>query len=155
MKVLVLTVSDRAFIGEYEDKSGPVIKDIILEKYKEASVTNIVIPDEEEAILKLLENPKDFDFIITTGGTGLGPRDLTPELTEKVCDKALPGIAEALRYESYKETPNAMLSRSFAGLKNKTIIVNFPGSVKAAICCTKTLLPILEHGPRMIRGDGH
>lgn len=155
MKVRVITISDRASKGIYADESGPEIIRIIKESYAEADTGITVVPDERAAILAALESSADADFIITTGGTGIGPRDLTPEVTAEWCEKELPGIAETLRAESYKETPHAMLSRGRAGVKGGTIVINFPGSLKAVRLCAKTILPILGHAPNMLLGGGH
>lgn len=95
------------------------------------------------------------DGIITTGGTGLSPRDISPEVTAVYCDRAIPGTAEMLRAKSYRQTPNAMLSRGVTGMKAKTLIINLPGSVKAAEFCTKIIAPILAHAVKMARGEGH
>ena len=114
-----------------------------------------LFPMKEDEILKALKSAASADFILTTGGTGLSARDITPEICEEYCDKSLPGIAETLRSESYKETPHAMLSRGYAGIKNKTVIVNFPGSVKAVTLCTRILLPVMGHAVKMINNEGH
>lgn len=160
MKVVVLTVSDRASRGEYEDLSGPEIKKILSEHFGESLDCRIVIvPDEKSRILEALENAaagdQIVDAIISTGGTGIGPRDITPDISRDWCDKELPGISELLRRESYKETVHAVLSRGFAGLKNRTLLINFPGSVKAVRLCTGLILPVLTHAPSMISGGGH
>jgi molybdopterin adenylyltransferase len=155
MKVTVLTISDRASKGIYDDLSGPAIEKIIKESIVDAEISRVIVPDEKDDILKALREAASSDFILTTGGTGLSSRDITPEICEEYCDRSLPGIAETLRSESYKETPNAMLSRGYAGIKDKTVIVNFPGSVKAVTLCTKILLPALEHAIKMINDEGH
>ncbi|MEN6621858.1 MAG: MogA/MoaB family molybdenum cofactor biosynthesis protein [Smithella sp.] len=155
MKVTVITISDRASKGIYEDLSGPAIEKIIKESINDAEVSRIIVPDEKDDILKALKTASSCDFILTTGGTGLSARDITPEICEEYCDRSLPGIAEILRSESYKETPNAMLSRGYAGIKGKTVIVNFPGSVKAVTMCTKVLLPAMSHAVKMIDNEGH
>lgn len=155
MKVAVITISDRASKGIYEDLSGPEIEKLLLEAYPDMEIVRALVPDEKQAIRSALERHLGSDYILTTGGTGISPRDVTPEVTEEFCDRELPGIAEALRAESYKETKNAMFSRGFAGVKDSTIIVNFPGSVKAVRLCTQVLLPVLPHGPKMLRGEGH
>ncbi|MCK4761500.1 MAG: MogA/MoaB family molybdenum cofactor biosynthesis protein [Candidatus Aminicenantes bacterium] len=155
MKIAVITVSDRASRGEYEDLSGPKIREILSGSSIECEVSLTIVADEEEQIRKALQDNLDKDYILTTGGTGISPRDITPDVSREVCEKELPGIAEMLRAESYKETKNAVFSRGFAGMEGRTIIVNFPGSVKAVILCTKLLLPILEHGVKMLRGAGH
>ncbi|MFC2170288.1 molybdenum cofactor biosynthesis protein B, partial [Acidobacteriota bacterium] len=115
----------------------------------------IVVPDEKELIKKAIVSNLDRDFIITTGGTGVSPRDVTPEVTMAICEKELPGISEFLRRESYKENKYALLSRGYSGLYGKTIIINFPGSLKAVTLCTKLLLPIMAHGKEMINGGSH
>lgn len=145
MKVTVITVSDRAYSGEYNDLSGQIIEDILAVNFKNVEVKRILVPDEEEKITEALENSVDSDFIFTTGGTGLTKRDITPEVCEKFCTKPVPGVSEILRAESYKQTPNAMLSRGYAGMKGKTLIVNFPGSPKAAKMCTEILIPVMPH----------
>ncbi len=155
MKVAVITISDRASKGIYEDQSGPEIEKLLLEVYPDTDIVRTLVPDEKQAIRHALEHHLGSDYIFTTGGTGISPRDVTPEVTEEFCDRELPGIAEALRAESYKETKNAMFSRGVAGVKGNTIIVNFPGSVKAVRLCTQVLLPALPHGPKMLRGEGH
>jgi molybdopterin adenylyltransferase len=155
MKVTVITISDRASKGIYEDLSGPAIEKIIKESIADAEISRVIVPDEKDEILKALQEAALSDFILTTGGTGLSARDLTPEICEEYCDRSLPGVAEILRSESYKETPNAMLSRGYAGIKGKTVIVNFPGSVKAVTLCTKILLPVMGHAIKMINNEGH
>ncbi len=153
--ISIITLSDRAFNGIYEDLSGPKIKEIILENKIDCKISNIIIPDEVEDLKKELQKSLDSDYIITTGGTGISPRDITPEVTRSFCDFELPGISEMLRYESLKETQHAVFSRGFSGVRGKTIIINFPGSVKAVTLCTKLIVPILEHGKKMIEGKGH
>lgn len=155
MEILVLTISDRASKGIYEDLSGPAIERIVNQRYPDAVVTRLIVADEPAQITAAFAAHPHCDWIITTGGTGLSPRDITPETTTRFCDRLVPGIAEVLRGESLKETPNAMLSRGVAGQKGKTIIVNVPGSVRGAQFCTGLLLPVLDHAPKMIRGSGH
>ena len=155
MKVCVLTVSDRASRGEYEDLSGPAIEEILAAGLSGAEIRRIIVPDEEENLTRALDDAADCDFILTTGGTGLGPRDITPDVTARWCEKPLPGISEILKTESYRETPQAMLSRGYAGIRGKTVVVNFPGSVKAVKLCTRILLPVMEHAVSMLRGGGH
>lgn len=155
MKVTVITISDRASQGEYSDISGPTIEEILRHEFENIEISRVVIADEKDQLIKALDDSLTSDFIITTGGTGLSERDITPEVCAGYCDKPIPGIAEILRAESYKETPNAMLSRGYAGIKNKTIIVNFPGSVKAVTLCTKLLIPIMGHALKMIGNESH
>ena len=155
MRILVITISDRAYKGIYEDKSGEIIKEMLQSAFKDVVVDKIVVPDEREKIEEALRQGLAYDFVLTNGGTGIGPRDITPDVTRNFIEKELPGIAEILRNESYKETPQAMLSRGIAGLRGKTIIVNFPGSKKAVTLCTKIIIPMMEHAFRMLRGEGH
>lgn len=155
MKVTVITVSDRASRGEYDDLSGPEIVRLLKEAYPDSRIRKTIVPDEKEDILTAFITAKEEDIILTTGGTGLSPRDITPDVSRAYCDKELPGIAEILRIESYKETPHAMLSRGYSGLKGNTIIINFPGSIKAVQLCTKVVIPILQHSQKMLKGEGH
>jgi molybdenum cofactor synthesis domain-containing protein len=155
LEVAVITISDRAFRGEYQDQSGPTIVETINESNIEANVSLIIVPDEKKQIRTAILNNLGKDYIFTTGGTGISPRDVTPEVTAEICDRELPGIAEMLRLESYKETKNAIFSRGYSGIKDNTIIVNFPGSVKAASLCTRLMLPVMEHGIKMLQGGKH
>ncbi len=155
MKVTVITISDRASKGIYDDLSGFEIIKILKKEFPDAQINKIIVPDEKVDILSTFKSHLDSDFIITTGGTGISPRDVTPDITEEFCEKALPGISEILRAESYKETPFAMLSRTYSGIKGKTIIINFPGSVKAVKLCTQKLIPIMQHAGKMMEGKGH
>lgn len=155
MKILVLTVSDRASRGEYEDQSGPAVESVLAEHFPDAHVQRLIVSDDKTDIENGLRAGLNFDFVLSTGGTGISERDRTPEVTQSFCDRLVPGIAETLRAESYKETPHAMLSRAVAGMKGNTLIVNMPGSVKGAAFCTRLLVPILKHAPNMARGKGH
>ena len=155
VKVAVITISDRASRGEYQDLSGPEIENALAAAFPDAEVTRRVVPDEEADILAALEAAAGADFILTTGGTGISPRDVTPEVTARFCRRAIPGIAEMLRNVSYGETPAAVLSRGYAGQRGSTIVVNFPGSVKAVRLCMKVLAPVMEHAMKMLGGEGH
>jgi molybdopterin adenylyltransferase len=157
VRVAVVTISDRASRGEYEDLSGPEIERLLKARFPEAVVPRRVVPDEPDAILAALEaeSGAGADVILTTGGTGLSARDVTPEATRRFCDREAPGIAEALRTLSYAETSAAMLSRGYAGLRGTCLVVNFPGSVKAVRRCLEVFGPVMEHALRMIRGEGH
>ncbi len=155
MKAVVITISDRASRGEYEDLSGPEMEKALRDGLPGLLITRAIVPDEPARILSALREADGADFIITTGGTGISPRDVTPEVTRRFCEKELPGISELLRAESYRETPAAMLSRGYAGMKGSTIVVNLPGSLKAVRLGVKTLLPVMEHAVRMLRGEGH
>lgn len=155
MKVTVITISDRAFQGVYKDLSGPAIGVVLQNYFAEIDVQQDLVPDEKEKLVLALTRALDSDFIITTGGTGLAERDITPEVCAEFCEKELPGIAEILRAKSYEQTPYAMLSRGYAGVKNKTIIVNFPGSVAAARFCAEILCPIMQHAIETLHGGKH
>ncbi|HYW84671.1 MAG: molybdenum cofactor biosynthesis protein B [Spirochaetia bacterium] len=155
MKVAVITISDRASRGQYADVSGPEIEKAVLLLDAAAEVSRQVVPDEEPEIRKALEAAAGADFILTTGGTGISPRDVTPEVTMRFCDKELPGIAEVLRAQSWLQTPAAVLSRGYAGLHGRSVVVNFPGSVNAVRLCMKVLGPVMEHAVRMLGGEGH
>jgi len=137
VKVGVITVSDKGSRGEREDQGGPLIMDIVSELGWETEVS-VIIPDEQPLIEnKLIEYADEVkvDVIFTTGGTGFAPRDVTPEATLAVVDRLAPGIAEAMRMESMKITPKAMLSRAVAGIRGKTLIINLPGSPKGVKEC--------------------
>ncbi len=155
MRVAVITISDRASKGIYQDKSGPEIESILSRMVPEAIIERTIVPDEERDILNAFKLYSGYDFIITTGGTGIGPRDITPDITKKYCDRELPGISETIRALSLRETQAAMLSRGFSGIKDNTIIINFPGSVKAVQLCTGIVAPVMEHAVNMIQGKGH
>ncbi len=155
MRVSVVTVSDRASRGEYEDLSGPEIERILREALPEIEILRFVVPDEIPSITGAFEASGNADWILTTGGTGPGPRDVTPEATRAWIDREVPGLAEALRAESWKETRNAAFSRGIAGLRGAQYVVNLPGSVKAVRLCAAILAPLLEHGLRMAAGEGH
>mgnify|MGYP000289145629 FL=1 len=160
MRILVITVSDRAFKGIYEDKSGNAMINLLKEYFIKENliykIEKIIIPDEYDIILNTLKENKDnFDIIITTGGTGLSERDVTPEATRDFCKKEVSGISEYLRAESIKETIFASLSRGYAGINDKVFVVNFPGSEKGAIFCTNLIIPLLAHIVDMMNGKGH
>jgi len=155
MRVSVITISDRASRGEYADLSGPEIEKEVLARYPSAVVTRSVVPDEQDRIMAELEASTGADFILTTGGTGLSPRDVTPEVTMRFCQREIPGIAEALRTHSYAQTSAAMLSRGYAGMRGSTVVVNLPGSPRAVRLCMGVLGPVMEHAIRMIRAEGH
>ncbi|MBN2071922.1 MAG: MogA/MoaB family molybdenum cofactor biosynthesis protein [Candidatus Krumholzibacteriota bacterium] len=155
MRILVLTISDRASRGQYEDLSGPAIEKALSERIASADIDRAVISDDRDGIEKKFAESSSYDVIVTTGGTGLGPRDNTPEATESFCDRMIPGIAEYLRRESCVQTVNAVISRGTAGMKGRTIIINLPGSVKGASFCAELLAGVIPHAVRMIEGGGH
>ena len=152
-KLAVITVSDRCSSGEREDKSGPAVC-ALMEKNNCKVVKRTVIPDNVETIKKQLVSDAGLaDIVITTGGTGLSPRDVTPEAVTAVCERLIPGMAEAMRSASMKITPNGMLSRSVAGILCKTLIISVPGSPKAAVENLQAILPALPHAIGIIAGE--
>lgn len=153
--VLVVTVSDRASRGEYEDLSGPAVETELLSAIPGCEVERCIVPDDPGKLRRALKEGRRKSAVITTGGTGLGPRDITPETTRGICTKELPGISEMLRRESLKESAMAPLSRGYAGLRGQTIYVNLPGSVAGAKFCARLVAPLLTHGVSMIAGGGH
>lgn len=155
LEIAVITVSDRASRGEYEDLSGSKIIELIKQSGLETNISSCVVPDEKDEIKRALLANVGKDYIITTGGTGISPRDITPEVTEEICEKSIPGISEMLRAESLKETKFAVFSRGYCGIHKNTIIINFPGSVKAVTLCTNLMIPLLEHGIKMLHGGKH
>ena len=155
MKIAVITVSDRASAGVYADRSGPAIEEALKTALPEASIEREIVPDGEESVLAALGRHPKADWILTTGGTGPAPRDRTVEATRAFCDREMPGIAEYLRAKSLEQTPHAVFSRGVAGMKGTQYVVNFPGSERAARFCATLIAPLLEHGLRMARGEGH
>jgi molybdopterin adenylyltransferase len=149
----VLTLSDKGSKGEREDQSGPLIAEMLkrigaVVKYYE------ILPDEKGMIKeKLIEYARKAEVIFTTGGTGLSPRDVTPDATREVIERDLPGITEAMRSEGMKKTPLAMLSRAIAGVRGQTLIVNLPGSPKAVEENLAVILDVLPHAIEKIKGD--
>ncbi len=151
----VLTVSDKGAAGQREDLSGPAIQELLrpmgaeLEEYR-------LVPDELPEIQKAImewADQKQVDLILTTGGTGVHPRDVTPEATRPLLDKEIPGMAEAMRSASMAKTPHAMLSRGLAGVRKKTLVVNLPGSPKAVRENLSIILPAIAHAMEKIQGD--
>lgn len=155
IRVGILTVSDRASRGEYKDMSGPEVRRLVEEKLGAEVVVEEIIPDEREKIEEVLKrwaDELDLELILTTGGTGFTPRDVTPEATKAVIEKEAPGLAEAMRAASLQKTPHAMLSRAVAGIRGRTLIVNLPGSPRAARENLEVILPALPHGLDLLRG---
>ena len=152
----VITVSDRGSAGEREDLAGPLVRQMLVEEGYEVAYTSIV-PDEHDLIARELvkcADELDVALAVTTGGTGFSPRDVTPEATIAVCERMTPGIPEAMRAESLKITNRAVLTRQQAGIRGRTLIVNLPGSPKAARENLAAVLPALGHGLEMLRGEG-
>ena len=150
----VLTVSDRSFRGERPDAGGPLVAELLKNGGYEVTVTAIV-PDEQAQIeekLCQIADSGEIQLLVTTGGTGFAPRDVTPEATLAVCDRLTPGIPEAMRYASMQVTNRAMLSRAQAGIRKVTLIINLPGSPKAAKENLEAVLPAIGHGLEMLSG---
>ena len=151
----ILTLSDRSAIGERADASGPALADIIRDQGW--SVTKqAILPDDESAIRAALIEWADsgaVDVILTSGGTGFAPRDITPEATRAIIEREAPGLAETMRAESLKKTPHAMLSRAVAGIRKRTLIINLPGSPKGAVENLQTILPVLPHAVQLLTDD--
>ena len=157
IKAKVLTISDSCAQGDREDLSGPKAMELLTAQGIEVAEVG-VLPDEQDMIERELTglcDSGDLDIIITTGGTGLSPRDVTPEATLAVCETTVPGLMEATRAEGYKKTPNAILSRGVCGVRGDTLIINLPGSVKAVTECMEVILPVLQHAVKMMAGSGH
>ena len=154
ISVNILTVSDRSFRGERADKSGPTIidflkeNDFLIHDYQ-------IVPDEMDQIINILSKWTDekIPLIFTTGGTGFAPRDITPEATLAIIEKETPGISEYLRSRSFQITPHAILSRAVSGIKNHSLIINLPGSPKAARESLEFLLPVLPHAIELLLED--
>ena len=155
MKVSVVTISDRASAGVYKDRTGPEIERLLRERFSIIEIERDLVSDDYDSIVGTLKKHADSDFIFTTGGTGVSPRDITPEATVAFCERELPGISEILRAESYKETPHALLSRGYSGMRDGTIVVNFPGSMKSVQLSVRVLAPVLEHAIQMKLGKDH
>jgi len=155
-KVGILTISDRGSSGIYEDKSGPIIGEIITDKLHAIIDQLAIIPDDLEVIRDTLiewVEQHHLDLILTSGGTGFAPRDVTPEATRQVIEKETPGLVFAMLHDSLAVTPHAMLSRMVAGIRAKTLIINLPGSPKAARENLETIIPALPHALELLRDD--
>jgi len=151
--VAVLTLSDKGSKGKRKDESGPLIAEII-KKIGGKILSYEILPDEKNLIKKkLLSLCNKVDLILTTGGTGLSPRDVTPEATLEVIKREIPGIPEVMRYEGLKKTPYAMISRAVAGVRGKTLIINLPGSPAAVRENLEVVLPVLSHTIEKIKGS--
>ena len=155
MRIGILTVSDRSARGERPDLSGPAIEEVIVDQGWIIDRMEI-IADELSDVVQVLaawSDSGDLDIILTTGGTGFSPRDITPEALVEVIERDAPGLAEAMRAASLKITPHAMLSRAKAGIRGSTLIINLPGSPRAAIENLNVVLPVLEHAVELLSDD--
>lgn len=155
IRIGILTVSDRSFRGERPDSSGPVLEEIVRAQGWLVA-DQAILPDDLEMLCKLLETWADsgeIDVILTTGGTGFAPRDVTPEATQRIIDRNAPGLAEAMRASSLLATSHAMLSRAITGVRGKCLIVNLPGSPKAAKENFQVIIPVLPHAVQLLNED--
>ena len=154
-RVAIITSSDAGYRKEREDASGPVIREIVEQNGYQA-VSYVVLPDEQQMLeeeMKKIADEDLADLILTTGGTGFSPRDFTPEATQDICQRMVPGIPEAMRACSMQVTKRGMLSRQAAGIRKGTLIVNLPGSPKAVRECLEYVIDALGHGIDILRGD--
>lgn len=153
IRVAILTLSDRGSKGEREDRSGPAIREML--KGIDSDILYYdILPDDKEMIKeKLIEYSEKVDLVLTTGGTGLSPRDVTPEATREVIEREIPGIPEIMRIEGMKKTPRAMLSRAVAGVRGRTLIVNLPGSPVAVKENLEVIIDTIPHAIEKIKGD--
>jgi molybdopterin adenylyltransferase len=157
MRVAILTISDSVSRGTHKDASGPGLRERCAQLGWDV-VTEVVLPDEPAAIrdrLEFLADSGATDLILTTGGTGIGPRDSTPEATTQACQKLLPGIAELIRDECRKKTPRAVLSRAVAGVRGRVLIVNLPGSPRGALESLDAVADLLPHALQVLGGARH
>ncbi len=157
MKIGRLTISDRASAGIYEDRSGPEIENVLREFLGTAATfESAVVPDEVELIsaaLRTFADSQKCDMVVTTGGTGISARDVTPEATRAVLEKELPGFGEIMRMQSFAKVRTSILSRAVAGIRGKTLIVNLPGKPSAVRECLEILAPAIREGLAHLRGE--
>ncbi|HWQ84986.1 MAG TPA: MogA/MoaB family molybdenum cofactor biosynthesis protein [Anaerolineales bacterium] len=157
LRIGILTVSDRSARGERPDTAGPALAGAVAEQGWQVVQTEIV-PDEMSVLVETLAawcDSAQVDIVLTTGGTGFSHRDVTPEATLEIIERSAPGLAEAMRSASLEVTPHAMLSRAVAGIRGRTLIVNMPGSPRAALENLAVILPVLPHAVELLREDAH
>jgi molybdenum cofactor synthesis domain-containing protein len=157
MRVSILTVSDSVSSGKYDDRSGPAVLARCIELGWETSACSVLADDRSaiEAFLKTTADSGGVDLILTTGGTGLGPRDVTPEATAAVSERLIPGFPEQMRAAGAKKTSRAILSRAAAGIRGTTIIINLPGSPKGAVDSLDAIAELLPHAVAVLHGASH
>lgn len=155
MKAGILTLSDKGARGEREDLSGPALTEWLKPHGVETAVYEMIPDDEAMISAKLVEwaDSGELDIILTTGGTGVSPRDVTPEATMKVLDKMIPGLGELMRFRSLAKTPSAAISRAVAGIRGRTLIINLPGSPKGAVENLEAVWGAVPHAVAKIQGD--
>jgi len=153
IRVGILTVSDRSASGEREDKTHEAIREVLTEGFEVAAYEVVPdVPAQIRRVLRLWTDQMGLDLILTNGGTGLAPRDHTPEATREVLDKEVPGIVELMRVEGFKKTPLAALSRGVAGVRKRTLIINLPGSPEGAADSLRAVLPVIPHAVEVLTG---
>jgi molybdenum cofactor synthesis domain-containing protein len=154
MLLAALTISDRCSAGQMTDTAGPAVVALLRREWPQAEIDTALLPDDEDAIAAALEEfgRKGAALVLTVGGTGLGPRDRTPEATRRVMDREAQGLAEVMRARGAERNAFAWLSRGVAGLRGKTLIVNLPGSKRGAEESLETILPLLRHGIEVVAG---
>jgi len=155
LRIAIVTISDRSSRGEREDLSGPALEQTVISNGWQI-VEKTIVPDEKldiQAVLIGWSSNDEVDVVLTTGGTGFAPRDITPEATKEIIDRETPGLVEAMRAESLKITKHAILSRATAGIRDKTLIINLPGSPKAAVENFNVIASVLEHAVQLLRED--
>jgi molybdenum cofactor synthesis domain-containing protein len=158
MKAAVLTVSDRAAAGVYEDESGPLAVEVLQTMLHAEEVITAIVPDDPDEIERVLLHwveVEEMQLVLTNGGTGISPRDVTPQATLNILDYQVPGLADLMRAASLAKTPMAALSRAVAGVRGHTLIINLPGSPKAVKECLDAILPVLPHAISQLQGEGH
>jgi len=152
-RAVVVTVSDASHQGKRQDLSGPAIASLLTSN-KFQVICTVIVPDEQPVIsAKLIELSADADLIVTTGGTGIAPRDVTPEATRAICDRFIDGIPERMRADGLKHTPYAILSRGLCGIRGRTIILNLPGNPNGARESLESVVGLLAHALNLLRGD--
>jgi len=153
-RAAVITISDKGSRGERIDTSGPGLAEMLKRDYEVSGV--LIVPDEADLIAETIAreiDDKGVDLVVTTGGTGVGPRDVTPEATRRVIEKELPGFSEVMRMESFRITPHSLISRAVCGTRGTSIIVNLPGSPRAAVECLSFIEKALPHALEKLKGD--